>query len=428
MELMAALKPRPSPYDTRDAEVAGLVVRTQPSGRKVFNLRYRTSGGAQRTIRLGPVALGIAQARKLAIARLAEIAAGGDPAAARRAARATARQVAAQASQRRLGAFLTETYARHVMAEQKRGAETITRIRTAFAGFLVLDLDAITEARVKDWRAARLAAGIARTTIDREVGMLSTLLTHAARVSGLSAANPLSGLRPLVKAATRTNTLRFLAADEEQRLRQALADRDNRLRAQRTRMNAWLAARGRPALVDHPPHYVDHLEPVVLALLGTGLRFGELVRLRWSAIELRSRLLTVHGDTAKSGLTRHVPLNDEMVAVLSRWRMRAPRVTGPQDLVFPGRQGHQLVDIKQAWKTLLRRAEVSGFRIHDLRHTFASRLVQHGVDLYRVQRLLGHASPVCTRPSSLQPTCSTGYVRPVSPGPRPKNRQPPRKE
>jgi integrase len=398
MERIAALKPRPHRYDTRDTEVSGLLVRTPPSGRKVFNLRYRTSGGSQRTIKLGPVAVGIGQARKLAIARLAEIAAGGDPAAQRRGARVAARRADAQASQRRLGAFLTETYARHVLTEQKRGAETIARLRTAFVGFLDLDLSEITEARVRDWRAARQKAGVAPTTIDREVSMLSTALSHATRVARLITANPLSELRPLVKAAARINTLRFLDDVEERRLRHAKQERDDKLRAGRARTNAWLKARNRPLLPEHPDHYVDHLEPIVLVLLGTGLRFGEVVQLRWSAIDLRTRLLTVHGATAKSGLTRHVPLSDEMVSVLSRWRMH--RQVEPASLVFPGHSTGttgQLVDIKTAWKVLLRRAGITGFRIHDLRHSFASRLVQRGVDLYRVQKLLGHASPVMTQ-------------------------------
>jgi integrase len=389
---IAALKPRAKPYDTRNAEIAGLVVRTQPSGAKAFNYRYRTSDGRQRTIKLGAVVIGIGAARKLAIALAAQVAAGGDPAAARRTARSSAKQAAAQADQRRFGVFLADSYARHVLAEQKRGAETIARIRAAFAGFLDLDLGEITEARVKDWRADRLKAGRSRGTVDREVSMLSTLLNHAVRVAGLLPANPLREIRPLVKAAARTNTLRFLDDDEERRLRGALQERDRGMRAARMRKNTQRTTTRRP---DYPAHYVDHLEPFVLVLLGTGLRFGELTQLRWSAIDLRTRLLTVHGDTAKSGLTRHVPLSDEMLAVLSRWRLRA-RID--QDaLVFPGRDRGTLVDIKTAWATLLRRARITRFRIHDLRHTFASRLVQRGVDLYRVQKLLGHASPVMTQ-------------------------------
>jgi integrase len=393
---IAALKPHARPYDTPDAEVVGLVVRTHPSGQQAFNYRYRTSDGRQRTLKVGPVAIGIGQARKLALTRAVEVASGGDPAVARRQARGVAKVAATQLAHRRLGAYLAGPYARHVLAEQKRGAETIARVGAAFAGFLDLGLEEITEARVKDWRADRLKAGIARTTVDREVSMLSTLLSHAVRVGQLISVNPLREIKPLVKGAARTNALRFLDAEEEQRLRATLQERDAAMRAARGRMNDWRTARSRPPLPEYPAHFVDHLEPIVITLLGTGLRFGELVQLRWSAVDFRTRLLSVHGDTAKSGISRHVPLNDEVVAVLSRWRLRGSSTTRPQDLVFPGKQG-VLIDVKTAWKALLIKAGITGFRIHDCRHTFASRLVQRGVDLYRVQKLLGHASPVMTQ-------------------------------
>jgi integrase len=63
----------------------------------------------------------------------------------------------------------------------------------------------------------------------------------------------------------------------------------------------------------------------------------------------------------------------------------------PTGYVFPGAEGERLIDVKTAWKSLLRVAGVTGFRFHDLRHTFASRLVMAGVDLNTVRELLGHA-------------------------------------
>jgi integrase len=386
---IAALEPRAAPYDARDAEITGLVVRTHPSGAKSFNLRYRLRNGRHRTMKLGPVSLGIGPARKLALQALAEVAAGGDPAGARR--RARDAEKAEQGVVRQLGAYL-DVYARHALAEQKRGAETIARLRTAFAGSLVLDLDQITAKRVQDWRAARLKACIAPATIDREVGMLRALLNHAVRVSGILSANPLAGLKPLVKAAARTNTLRYLSADEELRLRSGLRDRDCAMRAARGRANAGCKRHGRPVLPDYPEHFVDHLEPIVLVLLNTGLRFGELAQMKWMAIDFRTKLLTVHGDTAKSGISRHIPMTGEVASILSRWRTQSPLSA----LVFPGRVG-VLTDIKSAWKPLLRRVRIERFRTHDLRHSYASKLVQRGVDLYRVQQLLGHASPTMTQ-------------------------------
>jgi integrase len=189
--------------------------------------------------------------------------------------------------------------------------------------------------------------------------------------------------------------VRFLHDDEEVRLREALTERDCDMRAKRAQMNRWLAARGQPLLPDYPEHFVDHLEPIVLTLFGTGLRFGELTHMRWSAVDLRSRMLTVDGDNAKTGRTRYVPMPAEIMSIMSRWRSR--HHVALQDFAFPGKHGRPLVDIKTAWAALLRRARVENFRIHDLRHSYASRLVQRGVNLFLVQQLLGHTSPIMTQ-------------------------------
>jgi integrase len=381
--------------------VPGHLVRTQPTGKQDFYYCYRRPGDRrQQYVHIGPIAIGLATSRDVALRLAAEVAAGGDPAARRRQARAEAKARRTSGADdleryRRFDAYLTEIYARHVEAEQVRGAETVARLKAAFANFLPLDLAEITSQRVRDWRADRLKAGIARTTIDRDVGVLKTLLTHAVKVTQLLSDNPLREVRPLTKGAERLNSTRFANEDEEARLRSTLQARDARMRTERARTNAWNAARSRPTLSPYPEHFVDHLEPMVLVLLNTGLRFGELTHLRWSAVDFRARMLTVDGAGAKSRVTRHVPMPDEAIAVLSRWRTRTH--AGTHDLVFPGAHNRPLVDIKSAWSRLLRDAGITRLRIHDLRHSFASRLVQRGVSLFAVQQLLGHASPAMTQ-------------------------------
>jgi integrase len=135
------------------------------------------------------------------------------------------------------------------------------------------------------------------------------------------------------------------------------------------------------------PHFADHLTPAVLVSLNTGLRRGELLTLTWSAIDFKQKLLTVEGAAAKSGNTRHIPLNDEAVKVLKHWREQCAQ----QDRVFS-----VATSFKRAWAPLLTRANIQNFRWHDLRHHFASRLVQLGVPLNTVRELLGHASLVMT--------------------------------
>ena len=73
----------------------------------------------------------------------------------------------------------------------------------------------------------------------------------------------------------------------------------------------------------------DHLTPAVIISMNTGLRRGELLKLRWRSIDFNRRLLTVEGPTAKSRQTRHVPLNEEAINALRHWRQhrhRCPRL------------------------------------------------------------------------------------------------------
>jgi len=100
------------------------------------------------------------------------------------------------------------------------------------------------------------------------------------------------------------------------------------------------------------------------------MRLGELLALRWESIDFDRKLLTVEGARAKSRQTRHVFLNEEAMSVLNRWREQ------PLDTqrVFPMSSG-----FRTAWYSVLRRAKIVRFRWHDLRHHFASSLVQIGV-------------------------------------------------
>ncbi len=117
--------------------------------------------------------------------------------------------------------------------------------------------------------------------------------------------------------------------------------------------------------------------------MNTGLRRGEVLKLRWASVDFSRRLLTVEGRNAKNRQTRHVPLNEEATSVLRRWREQS----GHGSRVFDVATG-----FRTAWEKLLLRARISHFRWHDLRRHFASRLVQRGVPLNTVRDLLGHSS------------------------------------
>jgi integrase len=132
--------------------------------------------------------------------------------------------------------------------------------------------------------------------------------------------------------------------------------------------------------------FTDHLKPMVLLALNTGMRRGEIFNLQWSHLDLPRTMLKVEGSGTKSVRTRYIPLNDDALTVLSAWRDQ----TEGENFIFPARDAGRMDNITRAWRNLTKKAKVADFNFHDIRHDFASRLVMAGVDLNTVRELLGH--------------------------------------
>ena len=129
---------------------------------------------------------------------------------------------------------------------------------------------------------------------------------------------------------------------------------------------------------------------VILLLLLTGARKREILNARWENVYLDMNLLIV--PLSKSNKARHIALSSEAVEIFRT----IPR-QGDSPWVFPGLKPNKpLSDVFQFWKKLRKRLGFDHVRIHDLRHTYASLLVNRGHSLYEVQRLLGHSDPRTT--------------------------------
>jgi len=103
----------------------------------------------------------------------------------------------------------------------------------------------------------------------------------------------------------------------------ARSRREETLRQARIHFNEWRAARGKSLLPHRREPYVDHLQPIVLLAMNTGLRRNELLQLGWQDIDFEAKWLTVRGVSAKNGQTRRIPLNTEAHATLEAWRKLA---------------------------------------------------------------------------------------------------------
>ena len=153
-------------------------------------------------------------------------------------------------------------------------------------------------------------------------------------------------------------------------------------------------------------------------LLLTGARKSEILKARWEHVRLELRLLIV--PLSKSGRPRHILLSDAALDVVRAM----PRTPG-NPWLFPGHApGKPLSDLYLFWNRLRRDLGLADVRIHDLRHTFASFLVNAGHSLYETQKMLGHSDPRTTMryahlgQASLLAAAETvsGFFTPSEPG------------
>lgn len=127
----------------------------------------------------------------------------------------------------------------------------------------------------------------------------------------------------------------------------------------------------------------EHQRDMVLFALATGLRQGNMTGLCWSQVDLERRSAWIAGEDAKKGGDLHVSLNDLAVEILQRQRGKHP------ERVFTYR-GKPIKWVNtRGWRSALARAKIENFRWHDLRHTWASWLVQHRTPLYDLQEMDG---------------------------------------
>jgi integrase len=213
----------------------------------------------------------------------------------------------------------------------------------------------ISARAVDQWLADKRADGLAPATVEKIRVLFGRSFVLGARwdVPGCDR-NPTRGIprKPLNNARER-----FLTAEEAARLRAAVAASQN-----------------------------PQLQHIVGLLLLTGARVRELLDARWEHVDAERRSWLI--PTSKTGKSRRVPLSSAALAIIEA----LPRFKGCPWLVPNPDTLKPFVSIKHGWQRAIRVAKLPGLRIHDLRHSAASFMVNSGVDLFAVGKVLGHAS------------------------------------
>jgi integrase len=156
-------------------------------------------------------------------------------------------------------------------------------------------------------------------------------------------------------------------------------------------IDRWLTVEEEARLLAVAPEWLRQL---IVFALNTGMRQGEILSLQWPDVDFTRGTLVVM--KSKNRERRTLPLNNTVFASLAGKQAACGHHDG---LVFTTSTGTPLKAryVVRAFSIARARAGIPDFRFHDLRHTFATRLVQKGIDLYKVQRLLGHKTGLMTQ-------------------------------
>lgn len=219
-------------------------------------------------------------------------------------------------------------------------------------------IQSITHSDIEAYRAARLQTkttyGAERTitSVNRELALLRAVLNFARR-SGWLTRNPFEMGETLISLTDENRRDRILTPEEEARLLAACDDR----RA--------------------------HIRPLIIAAIDTGMRFGELLRLRWSDVDFSANLIRVRKTTTKTWEGRTIGITARLRDELQRMWERGTGDTG--ESVFGIKD-----NIKRAFTTARERAGIEDLHFHDLRHTATTRMIQAGMPPMEVMKITGH--------------------------------------
>lgn len=333
-----------SKLDVFDTKLKGFACKVSRKGNKSYFIRYVDAHGKRVEKRIADaVTVSLADARPLAQSLLGQISAGDDPFEKK----SLLRNVPTFKD------FISESYMPFVKGYKRSWVTDESHLRNHILPALGhLYMDEIKRQHMVNLFSQHRAEHKAATT-NRVIILTRFIFNSALRweVPGLEK-NPTRGI-PMYPEDNKLE--RFLTVEEAQRLFQALEESDSEM-----------------------------LKYIVTMLLVTGARRSEVFQAKWEDFNVERRQWTVEFN--KTGKPRYIPLSDIAIANLQQ----VPRIEGCE-YAFPNlKTGQPYNHIFRSWDNARKKAGLPELRIHDLRHSFASFLVNSGRSLYEVQKILGH--------------------------------------
>ncbi len=334
-----------------DKECPGLLVEVRSAVGSVPTWYVRYKQPTTKYERLGDIkSLSLTQARKAALAFKAKVASAPK----------VMEPVVAVKGEMTLEAFVTDHVNPHNKMRKRshwRDLQLYARVGAKFGKRRLIE---VNRREVQVFHNELVTKeGLAPATADHHVVYMRRLLNLAVQWELLEK-NPLSNI-PLMKVDNKVE--RYLSDDEAKRLVDVL-----------TTDLAFGASY------------------ILLFLLSTGARLNEAMQAKWDQLDLEKSLWRIPATNSKSKKTRSVPLN-----VSALWVLEQLWTKGKHPYLFVNEATQKpFVTITRAWYRLRAKAGIENLRVHDLRHSFASFLVNGGRSLYEVQQILGHSDPKVT--------------------------------
>jgi len=331
--------------DYFDTQVSGFMLEVRKSGKSTYYFRYRDKSGKIKFIRIGtPESIGVEEARNKAKALKSQTVIGFDP----------------REQQERLKAiptfreFIYNQYLPHIKTYKRSWKQDQRRIEQRLLKLWgSTKLNEIKTGDIVGFQNKLAQSGLKPSSVNRYMALVKYIFNLAERWDIIES-TPIKNIKQLEDNSPKE---RYLTDQELYNLLEALHTTRSQV-----------------------------VPDIVEFLLLTGARRGEALGMTWAEIDMERCIWVLPPERNKANREKVIPLSQRALNVLQR------RYDNGSGYVFPNPEtGKPLKHFYSTWNRIRKAAGLPDVRLHDLRHSYASFLVNNGRSLYEVQKLLGHS-------------------------------------